>query len=379
MYQSQMQDLRVINKMRWVQVNKIYPNMLKTGDGVFTDLQQFDVPWQDQNISSVLNYGYYLNSARKIVSPFVYDVADIQFGSFDPLSQAQRNIIASTIYLMFNDKWNRMWEIFNIEYNPLYNYILTEDESTTVEGSGTVDDTGTQTRVIDTDTSNTGTDTIVTDKDTTNTGTDAHAIIKSESDGGSETIEKNYTVTNTGTDTTVTDSETTNTGTVGTVASSDREDGIFGFNSSTAVGSDTSATDGTSTRTDNLAGTLDSTETNTKNLQEETDGTDTRTRSLTHTASNSDTETKNLASTEDTTQTETQNLASTVDTTDTRTDNLTRTTEEQSETTRSLSKAGNIGFNTPQEMLVADLELWQLNFFKSVFDDIDSVLTMSIY
>jgi hypothetical protein len=47
--------------------------------------------------------------------------------------------------------------------------------------------------------------------------------------------------------------------------------------------------------------------------------------------------------------------------------------------TRELQKSGNIGFNKPQEMLTAELELWQWNFFKSVFEDIDTVLTMCIY
>ena len=358
--------------------------MISTGDGVFTDLQEFDVPWKESNIASSLNYGYYLNSARKLVSPFIFDLSgcieEIMANTEpQPLTQAQRVVVASTIFAMFHDKWNRLWSIYNIEYNPLHNYTLTEDESTTVEGSGTIDDTGTQTRVIDTDTTNTGTDTVVVDGETTTTGTDTHQISKNESDGGTDTMQKSSTITNTGTDTTVTDTDTTNTGTVRNVGDGSSENGIFGFNSQTAVGSDTTSAESDSTRTDNLAGTLDTTETETKNLQETSSGTDTRTRALTHTATNSDTETKNLASTEDTTQTETQNLASTVDTTDTRTDNLTRTSEEQSETTRSLTKEGNIGFNTPQEMLVADLELWQWNFFKSVFDDIDSVLTMSIY
>ena len=359
---------------------KMYPQMLKTGDGIFTDLQEFNVPWKTLQIAPSLNYGYYLNSARKIISPFVFDVADIaETGIVEPLTVVQRTVIATTIFTMFKDKWNRLWDIYNIEYNPLHNYLLNEEESTSTSDSSVVEDTGTQQRVIDTDNTNTGTDTLTIDKEILNTGTDTHQITKNETDGGTETVERDITVLNTGTDTTVLDSESTNTGTVENEGSSDTLDGIFGFNSSSSVGSNTSDVDTSSTRTDNLSGTVDSTETETRNLSEVTDGTDTRTRSLTHTASNTDANTKNLATNEDSTETKTKNLASTTDTTDTRTDNLKRETEEQSEVSRTLVKSGNIGFNTPQEMLVADLELWQWNFFKSVFDDIDSVVTMAIY
>ena len=368
-----------------IRVKMMYPAMLSDGDGIFTDLQNLDVPWQSMNIQAALNYGYYLNSARKMISPFVFDVSNAEENlqtypiEIDPLTSVQRTIIAVTVYNMFRQKWDRLWDIYNLEYNPLYNYTVTEEETINVDDSGTVADTGTQRRVIDTDTTNTGTNTVVTDREVSNTGTDTHNISKQVSDGGNESIQKSSTQLNTGTDTTVTDSDTTNTGTVQNVGSSDTLDGLFGFNSSVSVGSDTRETDTTGTRTDNLAETVDTTVTETQNLTETISGTDTRTRALTHTESNTDTNTKNLATDEDATETETKNLAGTVDTTDTRTDNLTRTTEEQSETTRSLSKNGNIGFNTPQEMLVADLELWQWNFFKSVFEDIDSVLTISIY
>lgn len=368
-----------------IRVKMMYPAMLSDGDGIFTDLQNLDVPWQSMNIQAALNYGYYLNSARKMISPFVFDVSNAEENlqtypiEIDPLTPVQRTIIAVTVYNMFRQKWDRLWDIYNLEYNPLYNYTVTEEETINVDDSGTVADTGTQRRVIDTDTTNTGTNTVVTDREVSNTGTDTHNISKQVSDGGNESIQKSSTQLNTGTDTTATDTETTNTGTVQNVGSSDTLDGLFGFNSNVSVGSDTRETDTTGTRTDNLAGTVDTTVTETQNLTETISGTDTRTRALTHTESNTDTNTKNLATDEDATETETKNLAGTVDTTDTRTDNLTRTTEEQSETTRSLSKNGNIGFNTPQEMLVADLELWQWNFFKSVFEDIDSVLTISIY
>lgn len=334
---------------RKVKIKTLYPNLAQVvgNDGIFNDLQQLDVPWHDMRIASELNYGYFWHSANKSVSPFLIELEDVGL----PIDSTVRARVAQTLYQLFNNKWKRLWDIYNLEYNPLYSYSLTESETIGTSGSGTVKDTGTQQHVVNTD--------------TTNTGTDTHNISRSETDGGNESIQKTGEIRNTGTDTTVTDTDTTNTGTVNDATTNTSTDGVWGFNSNAAVNSDTTTGTTTDLRTDNLAGTLDTTETETRNLTETSTGTDTRTRNLTHTATNSDTETKNLAGT--------------IDTTDTRTDNLKRESSDTRNTERELTKAGNMGFQKPQEMLQADLEFWQWNYFKQVFEDIDSILTLSVY
>lgn len=299
--------------------------MLTNGDGVFTDLQTLDVPWKSLNIDSALNYGYYLNSARKTVSPLVFDVKGYLNGIPDetPLTTAQRTLLAQTIYQMFGKKWDRLWALYNIEYNPIHDYNLVESETVEGETSQTVDQTG----------------------------TDRHDITKSETDGGTDSKTTNETIANTGTDTTVVDGDTTDTGTVGISESTDTEKGIYGFNSVTDQGSDTESVTHTGTETRNLTGTNDVTTTETKNLQTTDSTTESRTRNLTHTATNSDVLTRNLS------------------------DDVSGTNSSS----RELQKSGNIGFNKPQEMLTAELELWQWNFFKSIFEDIDTVLTISVY
>lgn len=42
-------------------------------------------------------------------------------------------------------------------------------------------------------------------------------------------------------------------------------------------------------------------------------------------------------------------------------------------------KKGNIGYSTPQKMLKEELSLWATPFFETVFDDIDSIITLSVY
>lgn len=308
-----------------VTVKMMYPKMLSEGDGIFTDLQTQNVPWREFDIANILNYGYYLNSAQKLVSPFVFDVKDFPNGVPDgtPLTQAQRTIVAQTVYQIFIKKWDRLWALYNIEYNPIHDYNLVENETIEGENEQTVG----------------------------MTGTDRHDISRSETDGGTDSTTTTETIANTGTETTVVDGETTDTGTVGVSETTNTERGIYGFNSSTDQGSDTEDVTHNSTETRNLAGTNDTTTTETKNLQTTDNTTESRTRNLTHSATNSDVQTRNLQD----------------------------ETSGSHNSTRELQKSGNIGFNKPQEMLTAELEFWQWNFFKSVFEDIDTVLTMCVY
>ena len=149
--------------------------------------------------------------------------------------------------------------------------------------------------------------------------------------------------TNTGTITT--DNDSTNTGTVGTVgnnsnstnvnssnsSSGNTDTNVFGFNSETSVGdsevsSGTTSTDAsTSTSNDSINTTV----------------------------------TNNLTSTDDTTVT--NNLAS------------------SDKTVRTLSRTGNIGVTTSQQMAQSSIDLARWKFFETVFNDIDAILTLSVY
>ena len=128
-----------------------------------------------------------------------------------------------------------------------------------------------------------------------------------------------------------------NTGTVKNEGSgtSTNQNGIWGFNSSTSVPSDMS--DGTATNEN----------TTTSNLSETETGTDTTDRTSTDTYNRSYTETG------------------------------TDTTAGTS--SRKLTRTGNIGTNTFQNLLQQERNIWMYNFFEQVFKDVDSVLTIPIY
>lgn len=118
-------------------------------------------------------------------------------------------------------------------------------------------------------------------------------------------------------------------------ATNNNQNGIWGFNSSTSVPSDMS--DGTATNEN----------TTTRDLTETETGTDTTDRTNTDTYNRSYTETG------------------------------TDTTAGVS--SRKLTRTGNIGTNTFQNLLQQERNIWMYDFFEQVFKDVDSVLTIPIY
>lgn len=128
-----------------------------TGDGIFTDLNEFDVPWKtgeetDADLIKNLNMAYHgSHSGDKNISPIVHKFLT----SEDTETRAK---LAGIIYTMFGDKWSKLWDAFSVEYNPIENYSMTEheerDDVTTREGSDTLTMTGTDTDVLSGSTEN---------------------------------------------------------------------------------------------------------------------------------------------------------------------------------------------------------------------------------
>jgi hypothetical protein len=281
-------------------------------DNIMSDLSEFNVPWKSEIDSGLINqtsldFGYFSRSANKMISPAVYDLSGSSVEDFHidvkPLTHEQRTRLAGTLYTLFNRKWARLWDAYKVEYNPISNYDMTETENS---------------------------DTIGTESGT-NTGT-----VSIDNDS---TVTDNKTLG--GTRSTVTDNDTSQTGTVNDTGTNNINDGVFGFNSSDSVGSNTRDGNSTNNRVNDLHGTEDTTETETRNL------------------------TDNTTTTTDATETETRNLADSKET---------NTSNE-----RTLTRRGNIGVTTTQQMLESELQLWQWNFFISVFDDIDSICCLDVY
>lgn len=145
------------------------------------------------------------------------------------------------------------------------------------------------------------------------------------------------TVQSTGQDKRTPNITRTGTGTIkddGTT-SGNTQNNLWGFNSTTSIPSDMSDVTGTNENT------------TTRNLTENETGTDTTDKTNTDTYNRSYTETG------------------------------TDTTAGTS--SRKLTRTGNIGTNTFQNLLQQERNLWMYDFFEQIFKDVDSVLTIPIY
>lgn len=145
------------------------------------------------------------------------------------------------------------------------------------------------------------------------------------------------TVQTTGQDTRTPNLTRNGTGTVKDEGSgtSNNQNGIWGFNSSESVSSDMS--DGRATNNN------------------------TTTRDLTDTETGTDTT--------DHTNTDTYNRSYTETGTDT----------TAGKSSHKLTRTGNIGTNTFQNLLQQERNIWMYDFFEQIFKDVDSVLTIPIY
>ena len=345
-------------------LNDVFPDWL-TGLGIFATLQTFPVPWKNENISGALDIEYHGNvSGEKIISPLVEKIC-----SGDTLTNAEKTMLATSILALYGVNWGKQWETLGFDYNPIENYSMveqmTDDETVTEYGKSTTRTdnlthrkTGTETADIDeTDTrtdnlthAKTGTETVDIDEIDTRTDNLTHGKTGTETVDIDETDTRtdNLTHGKTGTETrtdNLTDTTTPN-------LTTNTNNNVYGFNSSNAVPTGTQAQTATGTNTETHTGT----EQKQYNLSETDTGTQTTVKDGTN------------ETTFNTTDTDTGTQTTLDGGSDTHTRNYT------------LTRSGNIGVTTSQQMIESERALWVWNFFRDVvFPDIDRVLTIQVY
>lgn len=231
--------------------------------GIFTALQNYAVPWAETDISLYLNMYYYGNySGNKIISPLLEKMI-IEHDSHK-LTVSDLNTLAAIIFNLYGITWNRLYEVYTTEYNPIENYNMVESSE------------------------------------------DNHELTH----GKTETVTNNLT--------NVTDRNITTTPDLETVTNIKE----YGFNSSEGVNKSDETT----------------TQTGTNDVEEDT----TITNRGTQTFVNSGIDETNI--------------------------------------THELTRHGNIGVTSNQQMIQSEIELWKWNFFRNVvFPNIDSIMTTTIY
>lgn len=290
-------------------------------NGIFNYLNEFNIPW-DETLSTQLDLEYFGNlSGDKNISPLV----DKILGTDSILTNGNMEVLASVAYSLHGDNWRKQWATTQLIYDPISNYDmserLTNDTHVTQYGK-------TETRTNNLAHGKTGTET--------------------ESPNITETRTDNLSHEKTGTETETPNTTQTTTPNLINIET----DTINGFNSSVGVESNGR----------NLTATGTNTTTNTGNVETEYDVTDT------------DTGTQTIARTG---QTQIR-----FDLMDTDTGTQTNASTGTDSTTRNyvLTRTGNIGVTTTQQMIEQERKLLLWNFFYAVvFPDIDGVLTIQVY
>ena len=321
-------------------LNSLFPGWI-SGNGIFSKLALLNVPWPT-SISGALDMEYHGNiSGKKPVAPLVTSL----LGDNETLTEEQKAQLAGVIYAMCGDIWEKEYATLSYTYDPIENYSMIEtmsnDNTTRTYGK-----------------THTRTDNLAHSETGGVSGTDSRTIERTPN------LSEARTLNTTDTDTrNYTDTETKNLTSQETKNLSDGADDItYGFNSSTGVPS--------TGRTETHTGTDTTTETGTDATAYT--GTDTVTHTGTDTLATTGTDRTTDGLTTSRTNTVTGSNTGTVGDVDGGTDQETHS--------YTLTRSGNIGVTTSQQMIQSerDLDLW--NFFYSVvFPSVDKVLTLMIY
>jgi len=469
-------------------LNDVVPNWL-SGNGIMSNLTlNYSVPWKSEYSGQeiALDIAYQGgHSGKKFIAPLLENfISDTQ----ETITNEDLEKITSALWATYKRKWEKLWLLYMEEYDPLHNYDVTEeveegiesvgrktgsihkldtqsfDKVDTTNRTGTVQSTGTETHDRTDTTEKTGTvqdaGSTIYGKTTTQTDTGTQSNVETETrnlkdtkelgeiltksgnyNDNSEDIRNGVTETeniNTSSSKTMVDEAKLLTKNLTTVETVDGEgtsdDQLYGFNSTSAVPSESGQTTTDTVTTTEETGT-ENTGTDTTTDFESKDHLDGRqsvndvhsiSRTVTYndltdnkkvtdetlyTGNNSISKlrtdnlesTSRLSGTDQDTRTRTDNLkdettyTGTVQDNETTTNNLkdetsqTGTISNSGTTTNDLTdtdkadrtmishKYGNIGVSSIQRMFREEVENWKWNFMQEVFMDIDSLIVLAVY
>lgn len=233
-------------------------------NGVFEQLEAFDVPWKSYVSGDVLDLDYYGNrSGKKLISPLVRELLDAN----EELPAAAQAKLAGLLFYKYGEGWTKAWTVLHATYNPIHNYDSTETRTPNI------------------------------------TKTETPNITETETPNTTETRTPNLTDTRTPN---LTETETPRVKDTEKTKENHKEqidDSLYGFNSSTAVPASSSTREGT-----NLDNNSERTLEHEGNNTLTTTGTDTTTKTGTETVTKTGTHTKATTGTKTEAETGTETI-----------------------------------------------------------------------
>lgn len=370
----------------WLKPVKL-KEVLPLTNGLFEHILDTDYEFKCDVTKAQLDYLLMANYAHRSTSPAVDLIHDDDEDVHDELTDTEMTTLAYMMLNYYKPKWDKLGEIYDIEYDPIHNYLdewedeMDETDEGTVEGN-----------IVTTDRHNVNvanhnvSDNNLTER-TTYGKIDTHAINSQNplkerttyNSNDTHTIDANAPITEE-----ITYGKTdTKRGEENTINSGSDTNSIWGFNSSDAVNSDRT-TLGTSNRhtfgdpsqgNNPMVETLGGKDTTVKT------GSNSDTKGgydeVTKSGSESDTLSGNDTTTNTGTVTDDGYTRTTGD--DTRTVDDDRTRTDTIDRDRSGRHFGNIGNLTSQKMLKEEIELWKWNYVQTILEDARDFLTIPIY
>lgn len=293
-------------------------------NALFSALETAGAPWADE--TKPLQYAslgtlYWMRSRKKLVTSFI--VEEIEN------SDADLDDFAVDLLTLYGDKWLHLWELFLMEYNPIENYNMIESGTDVNIKSGSLDRSGAITR--------------------SGNLTRSGAITKSGKEKvidnvdyiGKETFTPSGKIIDSGIDT---DNQTTT------------DNSLYGYNSSNPVNSDKSIQKAGHKNERSYA----------DNYKEEKSFSQDR-------SDNRTVNTEFINVKDEDTRKDTYNDIKDEDTRKEKYNNI------KDDSRHNLTRSGNIGITTTQQMAESEIEYRRHLYFEMVFADIDKLLTLPIY
>lgn len=335
---------------------------------------------------SQLDIMFLSNWSMRTAAPILNVIHDSE-ATNPMLSDTELTTLAGIVNGMYKHKWDKLMAVALAEYDPIHNYadILTETIEYSEAGESSKTSSGTSSNTRTDNLSETVTDgrQIQETKNLTELETDARQIQDtknlSEIQTDTRQIQETKNLSEQQTDTRLI-TETRNLSNSGT---NEVENGIYGFNSSSAVGDTNSEGENSSSETGTIAtqhgGTLTTTNTGTDtnvhsgNLSTTNTGTDTTVHSGNVTTTNTGTDTTVHSGNLTTANTGTQGNSGTVSNSESADD------EKSGTRSREYTKTGNIGNISTQKLLKEEIDLWKYNFICEIMRDVANFISLPIY
>lgn len=294
----------------------------------------------------VVDFRFYTEFSQRLIAPFL-----LHFYQYVKFTDDDLDMIGHFIYNNYKTKWERQLDIYKYEYSPIYNYsdfytgIDIDTETTSLEGntsdSSKSQKNGQSTSIL------TGSSNGSISKTSSSTDTKINNL----SDVKTET--RNLSGSNTETrDLTQNDANS-------------ESNNIFGFNSPSAVGHDTSSGSDKITETGSIANVNSNTGTITNNLQ--------KTGNTSNTSSISDESTNQQTNTDNKTVTSSDNIVNT--SSKKKNEDINRLLNK----TKDYKRLGNIGNIATQDLIKKEIDLWRWKFIDEILEDLKTLLTMPFY